>query len=149
MLFLANEDYKLTCYDSTKVPVSLDNCTSVCFVPQLSQNMKINNKSVLTGLNIAVTTATGSITTSKVNGTSVTFVSATATLVGNSENNKIDTLPICLADENATILTLETSKCTKGKLIVNGQQTSSPFSPVVDVCDIWFSNAGQSKVKGD
>lgn len=149
MLYLANEDYKLTCYDSTKVPVSLDACTPVCFTPQLAQKLKIDNKYVLTGLTIAVTTATGSITTSKINGTSVTFVSATATLVGNSEKTKIDNLPICLADETATILTLETSKCTKGKLTVTGVTTSSPPSPVVDVCDIWFSNGGQNKVKGD
>ena len=148
MLFLANEDYKLTCYDSTKTPVSLDNCTPICFTPQLSQKMKINNKSFLTGLTIAVTTTTGSIITSKVNGTSVTFVSATATLTGNSEKNTIDTLPICLADENATILTLEASKCTKGKLIVTGTNTQSGAT-VIDECDIWFSDAGQSYVRGD
>ena len=149
MLYFANEDYKLTCYDSQKTPVSLDNCTPVCFVPQLAAKMKANNKRVLTGLKITVTTLTGSITTSKIDGSSVAFVSASATLVGNSEKNKIDSLPICLADENATILTLETSKCTKGKLIVNGQETTSPYSPVVDTCDIWFSDAGQDKVKGD
>ena len=148
MLYFANEDYKLTCYDSTKVPVSLDNCTPVCFVPQLAANMKANNKSVLTGLTIAVTTLTGSITTSKIDGSVVSFVSASATLVGNSEKNTIDNLPICLADENATILTLETSKCTKGKLTVVGTNTQSGAT-VTDVCDIWFSNAGQTYVKGD
>ena len=149
MLYFANEDYKLKCYDSLKVEVDLSAVTDVCFVPQLAAKMKANNKSVLTGLTIAVTTVTGSITTSKIDGSSVAFVSASATLVGNSEKNTIDSLPICLADENATILTLETSKCTKWKLIVNGQQTSTPFEPVVDICDIWFSDAGQDKVKGD
>lgn len=149
MLYFANEDYKLTCYDSAKTPVSLDNCTPVCFVPQLAAKLKANNKSVLTGLTITVTTLTGSITTSMIDGSSVAFVSASATLVGNSEKNTIDSLPICLADENATILTLETSKCTKGKLIVNGQQTTPPYSPVVDTCDIWFSDAGQTYLKGD
>lgn len=148
MLYFANEDYKLTCYDSTKVPVSLDNCTPVCFVPQLSPKLKANNKSVLTGLTITVTALTGSITTSKIDGSAVTFASAAATLVGNSEKNLIDSMPICLADENATILTLETSKCTKGKLTVVGTNTQSGAS-VTDVCDIWFSDAGQTYVKGD
>lgn len=148
MLYFANEDYKLTCYDSTKVPVSLDNCTPVCFVPQLSPKLKANNKSVLTGLTITVTALTGSITTSKIDGSAVTFVSAAATLVGNSEKNLIDSMPICLADENATILTLKTSKCTKGKLTVVGTNTQSGAS-VTDVCDIWFSDAGQTYVKGD
>lgn len=148
MLFLANEDYKLTCYNSAKTPVSLDNCTPVCFVPQLSPKMKINNKSVVTGLSIAVTTVTGSITTSLIDGSAVTFVSASGTLTGNSEKNKIDNVPICLADKMATILTLETSKCTKGKLTVVGTNTQSGAT-VTDVCDIWFSDAGQDKVKGD
>ena len=31
MLFLANEDYKLKCYDSTKVEVSLEGLSPACF----------------------------------------------------------------------------------------------------------------------
>ena len=37
MLFLANEDYKLKCYDSLKQEVSLDGLTSACFIIQKSQ----------------------------------------------------------------------------------------------------------------
>lgn len=148
MLFLANEDYKLKCYDSTKVEVSLEGLSPACFTVIKSDKMKINNKGVVTQLIIAATTATGSITTSLIDGSAVTFVSAAGTLVGNTEKNLIDSQPICLADENATILTLETSKCTKGKLTVIGTNTQSGAT-VTDVCDIWFSDAGQDKVKGD
>lgn len=148
MLYLANEDYKLKCYDSSKQEVSLSGLSAACFNVIKSDKMKIDNKSVVTGLVITVTTVTGSITTSIINGTSVTFVSASATLNGNSVNNKVDTLPICLADENATILTLENSKCTKGKLTVVGTNVQSGTT-VQDICDIWFSNAGQSNTKGD
>lgn len=148
MLFLANEDYKLKCYDSTKVEVSLEGLSPACFTVVKSDKMKINNKGVVTQLIIAATTETGSITTSSIDGSTVTFVSAAGTLVGNTEKNLIDSQPICLADENATILTLETSKCTKGKLTVIGTNTQSGAT-VTDVCDIWFSDAGQDKVKGD
>ena len=148
MLFLANEDYKLACYNSAKTPVSLDNCMDVCFIPQLSPKMKIDNKSILTGLDIIVTALNGSITTSIIDGSAVTFVSASGKLTGSSEKNLIDTLPICLADETATILNLATSKCTKGKLTVIGTNVSSGAT-VTDVCDIWFSDAGQNKVRGD
>lgn len=148
MLYLANEDYKLKCYDSTKQEVSLNGLTAACFNVIKSNKMKIDNKSVVTGLVITATTVTGTIKTSIINGTSVTFVSASATLNGSSEKNKIDTLPICLADPNATILTLANSKCTKGKLTVVGTNVQSGAT-VTDVCDIWFSDAGQSKVKGD
>lgn len=148
MLFLANEDYKLKCYDSTKVEVSLEGLSPACFTVIKSDKMKINNKGVVTQLIIAATTATGSITTSLIDGSTITFVSAAGTLIGNTEKNLIDSQPICLADENATILTLETSKCTKGKLTVIGTNTQSGAS-VTDVCDIWFSDAGQNKVKGD
>ena len=148
MLFLANEDYKLKCYDSSKVEVSLEGLSPACFTVIKSDKMKINNKGVVTQLIIAATTATGSITTSLIDGSTVTFVSAAGTLVGNTEKNLIDSQPICLADKNATILTLETSKCTKGKLTVIGTNTQSGAT-VTDVCDIWFSDAGQDKVKGD
>jgi hypothetical protein len=148
MLYLANESYKLKCYDSTKVEVDLSGLTAACFTVQKSDKMKIDHKSVITGLVINVTPVTGTIKTSLINGTSVTFVSASGTLTGNSEKNKVDNLPICLADENATILTLATSKCTKGKLTVVGTNTQSGAT-VTDICDIWFSDAGQSNTKGD
>ena len=148
MLFLANEDYELKCYDSMKQEVSLDGLTPACFTVMKSDKMKINNKGVITQLIIAATTATGSITTSLIDGSTITFVSAAGTLVGNTEKNLVDSQPICLADENATILTLETSKCTKGKLTVIGTNTQSGAT-VTDICDIWFCDAGQDKVKGD
>ena len=149
MLFFANEDYKLKCYDSTKQEVSLSGLSPACFVAQKAAKLKANNKNVLTQLSITVTPATGTIKTSLIDGSSVTFVSASGTLIGNSQKNLINSLPICLADENATILTLEASKCTKGKLVVNGVTKSSPPTAVVDVCDIWFSDAGHSKTRGN
>ena len=150
MLYLANEDYKLKCYDSTKQEVSLSGLTAACFTVTKSDKMKIDNKGVVTQLVIAATTATGSLTTSLIDGTTVVFVSASGTLTGNTQHNKIDSLPICMADENATILTLETSKCTKGKLTVIGSNTTTtPPTPVTDVCDIWFCDAGQTSTKGD
>lgn len=148
MLYLANEDYKLKCYDSAKQEVSLSGLTDVCFAVQKSDKMKINNKSVVTGLTITVTAITGSITTTAIDGSVVTFVSAAATLVGNTQKNTIDSLPICLADKNATILNLASSKCTKGTLSVVGLNTETGL-PVYDSCDIWFSDAGQTKVRGD
>lgn len=148
MLYLANEDYKLKCYDSTKVEVDLSGVSAACFTVQKSPKMKINNKSVVTGIVITVTAVTGSITTSLIDGSAVTFVSASGTLIGNTEKNLIDNVPICLADENATILNIATSKCTKGKLTVVGTNTQSGAT-VTDVCDIWFSDAGQSYVRGD
>ena len=148
MLFLANEDYKLKCYDSLKSEVSLEGLTAACFTVIKSDKMKIDNKGVITQIVISASTATGSMTTSLIDGSTVTFVSAAGTLVGSSEKNKIDSQSICLADENATILNLETSKCTKGKLTVVGTITQSGAS-VTDICDIWFSDAGQDKVKGD
>ena len=148
MLFLANEDYKLKCYDSLKSEVSLEGLTAACFTVIKSDKMKIDNKGVITQIVISASTATGSMTTSLIDGSTVTFVSAAGTLVGSSEKNKIDSQSICLADENATILNLETSKCTKGKLTVVGTNTQSGAS-VTDICDIWFSDAGQDKVKGD
>jgi hypothetical protein len=150
MLYLANEDYKLKCYDSTKQEVSLSELTAACFTITKSDKMKINNKSVITKIVIAATTVTGSITTSLIDGTTVIFVSASGTLTGNTQHNKIDSLPICMADENATIHTLESSKCTKGKLTVVGSNTTTtPPTPVTDICDIWFSDAGQTNTKGD
>lgn len=148
MLYLANEDYKLKCYDSSNLEVSLANLSPLCFTVQKSNNMKIDGKSVITGLTILVTTATGSITTSKIDGSAVTFVSASGTLVGSTEKNLVDSLPICLADENATILTLQASKCTKGQLIVVGTNTQSGAT-ITDICNIWFSDAGQTSTKGD
>lgn len=148
MLYLANEDYKLKCYDSTKVEVDLSGVSAACFTVQKSPKMKFNNKSVVTGIVITVTAVTGSITTSLIDGSAVTFVSASGTLIGNTEKNLIDNVPICLADENATILNIATSKCTKGKLTVVGTNTQSGAT-VTDVCDIWFSDAGQSYVRGD
>ena len=148
MLYLANEDYKLKCYDSTKVEVDLSCVSAACFTVQKSPKMKFNNKSVVTGIVITVTAVTGSITTSLIDGSAVTFVSASGTLIGNTEKNLIDNVPICLADENATILNIATSKCTKGKLTVVGTNTQSGAT-VTDVCDIWFSDAGQSYVRGD
>lgn len=148
MLYFANEDYKLKCADSTKVDVSLENVTPVCFTPLKSADTKINGKSILLGLTITVTAATGSITTSIIDGSNIVFVSAAGTLTGSSEKVKDNSAGICLADENATILTLESSKCTKGKLTVVGTNSSSGAT-VTDICDIWFSNAGQNYVKGD
>ena len=148
MLYLANEDYKLKCYDSTKVEVDLSGVSAACFTVQKSPKMKFNNKSVVTGIVITVTAVTGSITTSLIDGSAVTFVSASGTLIGNTEKNLIDNVPICLAVENATILNIATSKCTKGKLTVVGTNTQSGAT-VTDVCDIWFSDAGQSYVRGD
>ena len=148
MLYFANEDYKLKCYDSLKNEVSLSGLTDICFAVQKSEKMKINGKCFLTGLVITVTALTGNITTSVIDGSAVTFVSASATLTGNAQKNTIDLLPLCLADENATILNLATSKCTKGKLIVTGTNTQSGAT-VIDECDIWFSDAGQSYVRGD
>ena len=110
--------------------------------------MKIDYKSVITQIDISATTATGSITTTLIDGSTVTFVSASGSLVGSSEKNKVDSQPICLADENATILNLVTSKCTKGQLIVTGTNTESGAT-VIDKCDIWFCDAGQSNTKGD
>ena len=148
MLYLANEDYKLNWYDSTTVEVDLSGVSAACFTVQKSPKMKFNNKSVVTGIVITVTAVTGSITTSLIDGSAVTFVSASGTLIGNTEKNLIDNVPICLADENATILNIATSKCTKGKLTVVGTNTQSGAT-VTDVCDIWFSDAGQSYVRGD
>ncbi|WP_407432513.1 hypothetical protein [Methanobrevibacter sp.] len=148
MLYLANEDYKLTCYDSLKQEVDLSGVTEVCYIVQKSPKMKRDNKSVVTSINIVVTALTGLITTSLIDGSTVTFVSASGTLTGNSQKNKIDGVPICLADENATILTINTSKCTKGKLTVIGSNTQSGAT-ITDVCDIWISDAGQNKVRGD
>lgn len=148
MLKIANEDYKLKCYDSLGQEVSLSGLTEACFTVQKSEKMKIDNKKVVTGIVINATALTGSLTTSLIDGTNVIFVSATGTLIGNAAKNTIDYIPVCLADENATILTLQTSKCTKAKLAVVGQNVQSGV-PVPDVCDIWFSNAGQSNVRGD
>ena len=148
MLYLANEDYKLKCYDSLKQEVDLSGVTEVCYIVQKSPKMKIDNKSVVTSINIVVTALTGLITTSLIDGSTVTFVSASGTLTGNSQENKIDGVPICLADENATILTINTSKCTKGQLTVIGSNTQSGAT-ITDVCDIWISDAGQNKVRGD
>ena len=148
MLFLANEDYKLKCYDSLKAEVDLSGLSPLCFTVQKSPKMKIDNKSVITSIAIAVTAVTGSIKTSKIDGSAVTFVSASGSLVGNSEKNKIDSMSICLADKNATILNLESSKCTKGKLIVTGTNAQSGAT-VIDECDIWFSDAGQDNTRGD
>ena len=148
MLYLANEDYELKCYDSLGSEVDLSSLSPACVTVQKSTKMKINNKFVVTGIVITVTAATGLITTTLIDGTTNTFVSASATLVGSTQKNLIDVLPICMADENATILTLATSKCTKGKLIVTGVNSQSG-TPVVDTCDIWFHKAGQTDVKGD
>ena len=149
MLYLANEDYELKCYDSLGAEVDLSGITPASITVQKSTTMKINNKYVVTGLIITATLVTGSmITTSIIDGSNNTFVSASATLTGSTENNFIDTLPICLADENATILNLAASKCTKGKLVVTGVNTSTS-APVVDNCDIWFCKAGQTDVRGD
>ena len=148
MLYLANEDYKLKCYDSLKQEVDLSGVSAACYTIVKSSKMKINNKSVITSIVINVTALTGVITTSLIDGSNVVFVSAIGTLTGNSQKNIIDNLPICLADENATILTLETSKCTKGTLTVIGSNTSTSL-PVTEVCDIWFCDAGQDKVRGD
>ena len=148
MLFLANEDYKLKCYDSAKNEVSLSNVTPICFSLQTSPYMKIDGKKVVTGLTITVTTVTGSIRTTAIDGSAVTFVSANGTITGSTEKNFIDSQPICLADENATILNLLNSKCSKGKLTVIGTNTESGAT-VTDICDIWFSDAGQSNTKGD
>lgn len=148
MLFIANEDYKLKCADSTKQDVSLEGVTPVCFVVQKSANSKINGKGIVHNLVITVTAATGTIKTSLIDGSAVTFKSAAGSINGSSEKVKIDTLPVCLADKNASIMTLPTSKCSKGKLTVVGTNASSGAT-VTDVCDIWFSNAGQNYVKGD
>ena len=74
MLFLANEDYKLKCYDSAKNEVSLSNVTPICFSLQTSPYMKIAGKKVVTSLTITVTTVTGSIRTTAIDGSAVTFV---------------------------------------------------------------------------
>ena len=148
MLFLANEDYKLKCYDSMKQEVSLEGLTPACYTIQKSLKMKIDNKSVITAISINATTLTGTITTSLIDGTNVVFVSAAGILQGNTQKNKIDAMPICMADKNATIITLPTSNCTKGQLTVTGLNTQTGL-PVPDVCDIWFSDAGQSVVRGD
>ena len=148
MLYLANEDYKLKCYDSAKQEVDLSGLSPLCFIVQDTTKMKINHKKVITGLVITVTAATGIIKTTAIDGSAVTFVSAAGNLVGNTKKNTIAHTPLCLADKNATILNIATSECTKGKLTVIGTNAQSGAT-VTDVCDIWFSDAGQNKIRGN
>ena len=132
---VVNEDYELGCSDSMQADVDLSSCLPSCFTPTYANNVKANGKKTLTALTIAVTAATGSITTSVIDGETITFVSAAGTINGDSQN----------CDTNGTAFCLGTDQGSTGTLTVVGTNTQSG-STITDVCDIWFEDAGQDKV---
>ena len=147
--YVANEDFELDCYDSTKVKVDLSGLTSLCYTIKKSSTNKSKKKAIIQNITINVTTATGSIKTSKIDGSAVTFVSATGSIAGSSKKYKTDKLSVCLADDTITPLNIAsyTGNGSKGKLTVIGTNSSSGAT-ITDVCDIWIKKAGQNVLKG-
>ena len=137
MAYLVNEDYELGCKDSTQADVDLSGCMPSCFTPTKATNLKAGGKNVLTGLTITVTAATGSITTSLIDGSTVTFVSASGSIQGNATKVKSGGSAVCLDGEDGST----------GTLTVVGTNTQSGVT-VTEPCKIWFSDAGQDKASG-
>lgn len=147
--YVANEDFELECYDSSKVKVDLSGLSSLCYTIQKSSTNKSKSKAIIHNITINVTTVTGSIKTSKIDGSAVTFVSASGSINGSSEKYKSNKLSVCLADDTITPLNIAsyTGKGSKGKLTVVGTNSSSGAT-VTDICDIWIKKAGQNVLKG-
>lgn len=157
MLYFANEDYELKCCDSMSQEVDLSQLSDLCFTVLSTDKVLVKNKKAILNIGINVTAATGNLTTSLIDGSSVKFVSATTALplgkdiAGTTDKNKTNNNSFCLADPDITPLTIKayTGKGSVGKLYVTGQQTSSPYSTVTETCDVWISSAGQKKVRGN
>lgn len=146
MLPLVNEDFEFGCADSTGMEVDLSGLSAeLCFVVNKDSNATSKGKALVKGVTINVTAATGSVTTSLIDGSSITFVSAVGTIMGNSQKTIGTLLPFCLADENllpAQALAY-TGDGSMGTLVVTGTNSSSGAT-VVDNCKIWFKKAGQN-----
>lgn len=146
MLPLVNEDFEFGCADSTGMEVDLSGLSAeLCFVVNKDSNATSKGKALVKGVTINVTAATGSITTSTIDGSAVTFVSATGTITGNSQKTKGSLSPFCLADED--LLPMQaltyTGDGSMGTLVVTGTNSSSGAT-VTDNCKIWFKKAGQN-----
>jgi hypothetical protein len=149
LLPIVNEDYELGCADSLMADVDLSGLTDACFIPVKATNLSVGGKAVLTSLTITATAATGSITTSLIDGTNIVFVSASGTIQGSATKVTTGEQPVCLADEDITGATAATytENGSIGTLTVIGSNTSTGAA-VTDVCNVWFSSAGQDKAKG-
>lgn len=146
--YAANTDYQLGCVDSAFAEVDLSACSPECFSVVTTPFMKAGGKNCLTQINVAVTPATGSITTSIIDGSAVTFVSATGFITGSSSKASSGHTPLLLADSNITATSISTysGEGSIGTLIVVGTNTQSGAT-VSDVCQLWIKDAGQDVVE--
>lgn len=149
MLPLVNEDFELGCADSKGVGVDLSGLSAeLCFVINKDSKVTSKGKALIHSITINVSAATGSITTSTIDGSAVTFVSASGTITGNSRKVTGSLSPFCLADED--LLPIQaltyTGAGSIGTLVVTGTNSSSGAT-VIDNCKIWFKKAGQNVVK--
>lgn len=146
--YVANEDYDLGCADSAMADVDLSNCLPSCFSVVTTENLKAGGKKCLTNIVINVTVATGMIKTTLIDGSAVTFVSASGVINGSSAQNTSNQQKLILADENINGLTVGsyTGNGSVGTLTVIGVNASSGAS-VTDVCKVWIKSAGQNVVR--
>lgn len=146
--FIVNEDYQLGCADSTMMDVSLSALSPACFTNVKSNSVKVGGKSAIQSVVIAVTPATGVIKTSLIDGSAVTFVSASGSISGSSKKNMSGKQKFCLADSKITGATVAAyaGGGSVGDLIVVGTNVASGVT-VTDKCKVWFKDAGQSVVK--
>lgn len=145
--YVANEDYELGCADSLMADVDLSGCSPACFTLIKTNNVKASGKNCLASIILSVTPATGTIKTSLIDGSAVTFVSATGAINGSSRA-KSNHQSMLLADDTITGATVSTytGGGSTGTLTVVGTNTQSGAT-VTDVCNVWIKKAGQKKFK--
>ena len=146
--FIVNEDFKLGCADSVMQNVDLSGLSAACLSVVKSNSVKIKNKKAVLSVTITVTAATGFIKTSLIDGSAVTFVSASGVINGTSKKNTSAKQKFCLADSKITPanVSLYMGNGSVGDLVVVGVNASSG-APVTDNCKVWFKDAGQNVAK--
>lgn len=146
--YIANEDFKFGCADSLMMNVDLGSLSPLCLSVVKSNSVKIKGKQAVMSVTITVTPATGMIKTSLIDGSAVTFVSASGVITGSSKKNTSSKQKFLLADSKITAATVAAylGNGSIGDLVVIGTNAQSGES-VTDKCKVWIKDAGQSVVK--